>query len=170
MNPQLIAVYDTQVPSKRCPNGIVPTSNTQERGNYAVANQAFGKENGIYEEASGAMLESSLFSYDIVTNNIAPTWHLDTNTLILVSNSLKPTVRDQFDDDKLMFQTIRPSLMMDETYRNNYVALINGKVVDHDESEIDLVARGIKQHGYRPMYIGKVTNKEKVVTLPGPVL
>ncbi len=53
-------------------------------------------------------------------------------------------------------------------YRNEYVAIVNRKVVDHDSDFGALADRVFKRYGVRSIAMPKVTPHERVVHLPSP--
>ncbi len=53
-------------------------------------------------------------------------------------------------------------------YRNQYVAIEGGRVIDHDRDFDALARRVFARVGVRPVFIPKVTAEERVVSLPSP--
>ena len=71
--------------------------------------------------------------------------------------------------EKRAFQRIRPELLSHETYRNKFVAITDGKVVDVDSDRSLLVERVYSRCGYIPFYVGQVTEAKKMLRrLPSP--
>ncbi|MDR7555587.1 MAG: DUF5678 domain-containing protein [Armatimonadota bacterium] len=55
-------------------------------------------------------------------------------------------------------------------YRNQYVAIDRGRVIDHDRDFDALARRVFARLGSRPVFMPKVTAEERVVSLPSPWL
>ncbi len=55
-------------------------------------------------------------------------------------------------------------------YRGEYVAILSGKVLDHDRDFHALASRVFGRLGPRPVFMPKVTAEERVVRLPSPLL
>ena len=53
------------------------------------------------------------------------------------------------------FQRLHPQLL--PTYRDQYVAIHEEQVVDHDTDDIALILRVHARYGYVPVYVGLVT-------------
>lgn len=74
-------------------------------------------------------------------------------------------------------ETIRPDLDWFEAnrtrlarrYRNEYVAIVNRKVVDHDRDFGALARRVYAKYGVRSIAMPKVTPEERVVSIPTPL-
>ncbi len=74
-------------------------------------------------------------------------------------------------------ETIRPDLNWFEAnrkrlvrrYRNEYVAIVNRKVVDHDRDFGALARRVYAKYGVRSIAMPKVTPEERVVNIPTPL-
>ena len=66
------------------------------------------------------------------------------------------------------FEGERPGLM--GQYAGQYVALLNGRVVDNDKNDEDLAERMFKKFGDAPFYIGRVEDPPSVYELPSPEL
>ena len=67
--------------------------------------------------------------------------------------------------NRTAFQQLLPELL--KTHGNQFVAIYRGGLVDADPDRIALVQR-TRAHGYRPVYIQKVTKEPRVVELPSP--
>ncbi len=73
--------------------------------------------------------------------------------------------------------TIRPDLDWFEAnrtrlvrrYRNEYVAIVNRKVVDHDPDFSALARRVFAKYGVRSIAMPKVTPEERIVRIPTPL-
>lgn len=55
-------------------------------------------------------------------------------------------------------------------YRDRYVAIERGRVIDHDRDFDALARRVFARVGSRPVFIPKVTAEERVVAVPSPRL
>lgn len=53
-------------------------------------------------------------------------------------------------------------------YRNEYVAIVNRRVVDHDPDFGTLARRVFAKHGHRPIAMPKVTLEARVIHLRSP--
>jgi hypothetical protein len=53
-------------------------------------------------------------------------------------------------------------------YAGEYVAIIDGKVVDHDQEFSSLAQRVFNRYGVRAIFMPKVVAEERVVNLPSP--
>jgi len=62
------------------------------------------------------------------------------------------------------FLRLLPELL--PTYRDRYVAVHNGQVVDADTDDIALVRRVHGKIGYVPIHVGLVTDRSPVVRIP----
>jgi hypothetical protein len=73
-----------------------------------------------------------------------------------------------FNMEKQAFQKLKPSLLKNPKYKDKFVAIAGGNVVDSDTDKIALVKRVFASRGYAPIYVAKVTTKERVIELPSP--
>jgi len=71
----------------------------------------------------------------------------------------------RLEPNRSAFQQLLPELL--KIHRNQFVAIYQGRLVDADPDRTALVRR-TRAHGYRPVYIQKVTKKPRVVELPSP--
>ncbi len=76
--------------------------------------------------------------------------------------------KESFEIQQEAFEKMKPALMADERFRGKYVAVVSQRIVDSDESEVRLVKRVTREHRGQPTYIGKVTEKEEILLIPGP--
>lgn len=80
-------------------------------------------------------------------------------------------------EDDQGIQSIRPDLEWFEAnrkrlakrYRDEYIAIINRKVVDHDPDFGALAQRVFAKHGVKSIAMPKVTPEERVVNIRTPV-
>jgi len=70
--------------------------------------------------------------------------------------------------EKKIFDTMKPKLLADPNYRDKYVAIYNGQLLDSDSDWATLAERVYHTHGYHPMLIEKVTTKSTKVRLGRP--
>ncbi len=73
---------------------------------------------------------------------------------------------NEFEQNKLTFKKLKPSLMKDTKYLGKYVAIVENQVFGEDSNEIDLAKQVYEKKGYVPMYIGLVSKKEKKTKIP----
>jgi len=75
---------------------------------------------------------------------------------------------DSFEKERGAFLQMRENLLADKNYKDKYVAILNGSVVDSDEDEIKLLKRVYDKFGYVPVYVEKVEKKRRVVEISTP--
>ncbi len=66
--------------------------------------------------------------------------------------------------EKKIFDSKKEQLL--EKYEDKYVAMINGEVVDSDKEFSDLAKRVYETHGYKAIFMSRVTRHEKVHRIP----
>jgi len=72
-----------------------------------------------------------------------------------------------YESQKTVFDHLKSSLLENPEYREKFVALANGNVVDLDEDKLALASRMTKRNGKKlPFFIDKVTNNREVLHLP----
>jgi hypothetical protein len=83
-----------------------------------------------------------------------------------------PTISNDeaFKRDEIAFKKLKQKYVSDERFRGKFIAVLDGKLVDCDEDDRKLAKRVYDCYGYRPIYIGKVTEKRRIVDLPSPEL
>ena len=86
----------------------------------------------------------------------------------MVTKSKKAKYEEIFEKEKAVFLKLKKKLIGDVNYREKYVAIVGGRIVDTDRDKIILAKRVYSRHGYIPMYIGKVTEKERILEYPSP--
>src|SRR5437667_1196748 len=64
------------------------------------------------------------------------------------------------------FERQLPKLL--RQYREQFVALLEGRVVDHDADDEALAARMFARFGDAPFYIAHVTQRPRIYDLPSP--
>ena len=80
--------------------------------------------------------------------------------IILGPQNLTPSERE-FEEQKTLFQQILPLFL--EQYRNQFVASMNGQIVDSDEDFITLAHRFFAANGDVPVYITKIGDDPGIV-------
>jgi hypothetical protein len=75
----------------------------------------------------------------------------------------------KWEEEYHAFLKLSPALA--QTYRNKWVAIHNGEVVDSGEERIPLALRAYSHVGYVPIYVGHVPpNPGRSVRIPSPRL
>jgi hypothetical protein len=76
---------------------------------------------------------------------------------------LEPTLPDhniiQLEKERSAFLVMKTKLLANPEYREKYVAILQGKVIDSDAKLADLAKRVYAEHGYLPILMTKVTSK-----------
>ena len=57
--------------------------------------------------------------------------------------------------------------MENSKFKNKYVAILNGKIIDYDKNDKKLIERVYRKYGYKIVYIGFI-GEEKVLEIPSP--
>src|SRR5712671_3189455 len=73
--------------------------------------------------------------------------------------AIPPKPRNKFEREHEAFQHLRPQLL--EAYRDKYVAIHEGQVVDSGDDEIALAERVYARLGYVPIFIDLVTDSPR---------
>lgn len=73
---------------------------------------------------------------------------------------------DVLADDIAWYQSNRSKLL--QRYQGEYVAIVNGAVVDHDRDFSALAKRVFDRFGYRSIYMPRVQREEAVVRIRSP--
>ncbi len=55
------------------------------------------------------------------------------------------------DREKLDFEAMHPELL--QLYEEQYVAIYQGYVIDHDPDKVTLALRVYQTHGYKPIFV-----------------
>lgn len=66
------------------------------------------------------------------------------------------------------FLGIKEKLLEDERYRGKWVAILHGELIDYDEDGSVLAKRVYEKHGYRPILIERIIEKERPLRFPSP--
>ncbi len=67
-----------------------------------------------------------------------------------------------------LFESMKESLLADDSYRDKYVALKAGELVDMDADEFTLVERVHREYPDALVFIGHVTRENPVFEMPSP--
>lgn len=77
--------------------------------------------------------------------------------------------QSKWDTERNAFQRLLPMLL--PSYRDQYVAVHEGRVVDFGPDQIQVALRVYKQFGYLPIYVGLVSEQSPpVLRLPTRLL
>ena len=66
------------------------------------------------------------------------------------------------------FLEMREKLLEDERYEGKWVAILDGELIDCDEDGSVLAKRVYEKHGYRPILIERIIEKERPLRFPSP--
>ncbi|MEM3549535.1 MAG: hypothetical protein QXN87_04855 [Candidatus Bathyarchaeia archaeon] len=76
----------------------------------------------------------------------------------------------QVEEEREAFQKVRDKLVQDPSYRGKYVAFFQGALVGCEDDKGKLAKSVYEKYGYVPIYIGRVTTRERHVEVPSPEL
>ena len=96
----------------------------------------------------------SIIELSEATAKVKPIWYFEEEIL------------SSFYKEKQAFLRIKKSLL--EKYKNKYVAIHNGEVVDSDVSESKLIEKFYKKYGDVSVYIDQVAEEKRVITIATP--
>ena len=65
-----------------------------------------------------------------------------------------------------VFERLKPRLLMDETYRNKWVAVVNGKLIGPSDDDSELSRVIDERYGNVSAYIERIVEKKEVLELP----
>ncbi len=72
-----------------------------------------------------------------------------------------------FEDERAAFYRLKDRLL--DRYKGQYVAILDGQVVDSGTDPVELVMRVYRQFGYDvPVYVGLVSEEPEIVEFPSP--
>lgn len=71
-----------------------------------------------------------------------------------------------FEEERAAFYRLKDDLH--DTHEGQYVAILNGQVVDSGTDPVDVVMRVYTRFGYVPVYVGLVSERPEVVEFPSP--
>jgi hypothetical protein len=67
-----------------------------------------------------------------------------------------PMSPSDFENDRQTFLAMKGSLLENPIYREKFVAILDGQIVDHGDDIGQVAKRVYKKFGYRPVYVDKV--------------
>jgi len=79
-----------------------------------------------------------------------------------------PPELEAFERERQAFLRIREIHLDDPEFRGKFVAVYGGEIVDQDEDNRELAMRVYREHGYVPIYIGKIERERRVIEMPSP--
>jgi len=79
---------------------------------------------------------------------------------------LRPAELKQFEREHRAFEHLREELL--KTHQGQFVAVLNGQVVDADPDQGELAQRVYAKFGYRPIYMDEVREKPHLYEFPSP--
>ena len=71
-------------------------------------------------------------------------------------------------EERARFQRILPDLWRDERYRNRYVAVRQGEVVDADDDKMALARRLVRRFPRQSVFVGAVRRQQREAEMPSP--
>jgi len=71
-----------------------------------------------------------------------------------------------FEEERAAFHRLKDSLL--DTYKGQYVAILNGQFVDSGTDPVDVAMRVYARFGYVPLYVGLVSEQPELVEFPSP--
>ena len=101
----------------------------------------------VYEQQSATWGPDSRYEY----------WVIDETSIIEVDPLLS---------EEEHFLSIRSDLMKDPELKDEYVAILNHKVIGHDPNGAELALKMYREHGYIPILIEKVSEDIKYTSSP----
>ena len=76
------------------------------------------------------------------------------------------TSRKQFEANREVFERLKPRLLMDERYRNKWIAVVNGRLIGPSDDDSELSRAVDERHGNVSAYIERIVEKKEVLELP----
>ena len=73
---------------------------------------------------------------------------------------------DPLHNERLYFESIRSDLLKDPEIKDDFVAILDNKVIGHGTNGADLAIEMYKEHGYVPILIEKVSEDITYTTSP----
>lgn len=93
---------------------------------------------------------------------------IDTSDALGTPESERIEIEERLERDKEAFLRMKESLIKE--YLNEYVAIINGKIIAHHRNVDELIKRLDEEVGPVPLFISKVEREPSPVRLPSPRL
>ena len=88
---------------------------------------------------------------------------------LLPAPTLPSPAEDKWRREQQAFQSRLPELL--KTYRNQYVAIHDGDVVESGNDKLGVAGRAYARFGYVPIYVGLVTDQpQPLIRIPSPRL
>jgi len=81
---------------------------------------------------------------------------------------VKQSIFELFDEERDAFLRMKDILIGDIKYARKFVAIHKGNVIGFDESKKELAKRVYAEHGYIPIYIGKVEKERTTGEMSSP--
>lgn len=81
---------------------------------------------------------------------------------------LRVSEDEAFSREEQSFERLKRKCLRNEQIRGKFIAVLDGRIVGIDENDRKLAKRVYDSHGYRPIYIGKVTETRRIVEIPSP--
>ncbi len=69
--------------------------------------------------------------------------------------------------ERELFYNLMKDKKIKNKYEDQFIAVYNDEIIDHDVNEISLVKRVYSKFGYKEIYFGKVGNDEEI-EVPSP--
>lgn len=91
----------------------------------------------------------------------------DLDLLLIPPQEERPEI-ERFEQEREAFLRIRNDLLERGRYLDEFVAIHNGEIVDHDTDIVALAHRVYTEYGYVTVYIDKVESEREVIELPSP--
>jgi len=85
-----------------------------------------------------------------------------------LSDKMPVDLADSFEKERGAFLQMRQMLLAEKSYRDKYVAVLNGSVVDYDEDEVKLLKRVYDRFGYVPVYVERLGEKRRIAEISTP--
>jgi Family of unknown function (DUF5678) len=89
------------------------------------------------------------------------------STETLPAPVLPPPPEDKFRSEQRAFHRLLPELL--STYRDQYVAIHEGRVVESGEDKLEVARRAYARFGYIPIFVTLVTDQpQRPIRIPSP--
>lgn len=82
--------------------------------------------------------------------------------------SKKPEEIVQFQEARAFYEANRERLLAE--YKDKYIAIRGGKVIDADKDFSRLAERVYRREGYRDFFMPKVEEVSRIISIPSPYL
>lgn len=71
---------------------------------------------------------------------------------------------EAFEQERRAFERLKPELL--RTHRGQWVAILNGQVVESGSDKIEVLDRVYARFGYRPVYVQRVEEQPHIYKIP----